>query len=93
MPVVTHRQSERVDLVAFERQADETAAEARHEVDGFRSDRVRSHDEVALVLSLLVVDDDDHSSGGDIFERPVHAFDGFTAHLKNPRARVGEPRV
>ncbi len=42
------------------RQADEPAAVLRHEVDRIRRRHLRGDDEVALVLPVLVIDQDEH---------------------------------
>ncbi len=52
------RDAQIVEPLAGHRHANETAAVARHEVDGFRSDLLGGDGEVALVLAVLVVDDD-----------------------------------
>src|SRR6266404_1286982 len=39
-----------------------------HEVDGFRGDLVGGHDEVTLVLAVLVVDDDQHPPLPDLLD-------------------------
>ena len=50
-------------------QADQAAAVLRHEVDGFGRDLFGGHGEVAFVFAVFVVDDDDHASGADLFQR------------------------
>jgi hypothetical protein len=45
-----------------ERKADQAAAILRHEVDGVRGSHLRRDDEVALVLALLGVDQDEHAA-------------------------------
>ncbi len=52
-----------------EREADESPAEAGHEVDGLGSDFFGGHGEVAFVLAVFVIDDDDHASGAHLFQR------------------------
>ena len=54
------RQTELLDPLRRQRQADQPAAVARHEVDRRRRRHLRGHDEVALVLAVLVVDQDEH---------------------------------
>ena len=46
-----------------EGEADEAAAEAGHEVDGFGGAELGGEGEVAFVLAVLVVDEDDHATG------------------------------
>ncbi len=57
-----------VGALLGEREADEAAAVAGHEVDGLGSDVLGGQGEVALVLAVLVVDDDDHAAGADFGE-------------------------
>ncbi len=64
-------EAELVAAPGGQREADPAARLACHEVDRVRSDVLGSHDEVALVLAILVVDDDDHLPGGDVLERLV----------------------
>src|SRR3546814_6173110 len=50
-----------VDARLGQRQADEAAAMRRHEVDRVRRRHLRGNDEVALILAVLVVDEDEHA--------------------------------
>ena len=50
-------------------QADQAASVLGHEVDRFGSDLFRGEREIAFVFAILVVDDDDHSPGADLFDR------------------------
>ena len=59
-----------------EGEADEAAAIAGHEVDGFGRDVLGGQGEVALVLAVFVVDDDDHAAGADIGERAGNVGEG-----------------
>ena len=54
------RQAEGVEPLAGQREADQAAAVGRHEVDRGRRAHLRRDDEVALVLAVLVVDEDEH---------------------------------
>ena len=62
-------------LLLGERQADEAAAVLGHEVDGLGRDLLGGHDEVALVLAILVVDEDDHLAGADVVDRALDPRD------------------
>ena len=70
--VVRHHQRQ-VQLPAFlfgQRQADQAAAVARHEVDCFRRNKVRGLHEVTLVFAVFFINEDDHFAGphvGDDF--------------------------
>ena len=57
------RQTEPLAALPRQRQADQAAAIARHEVDGLGADMVGGQDQVAFVLTLLVVDEDHHAAG------------------------------
>ena len=59
---------ELVAALGRERQADEPAALLGHEVDRVGRGELRRHGEVALVLAVLVVADDDHAAGADVLE-------------------------
>ena len=52
-------------------QADQPAPVPRHEVDGLRRHLRRRHRQVAFVLAILVVDDDDHLTGAECLQRVV----------------------
>ena len=51
-----------------EGEADESAAEAGHEVDGFGGAELGGDGEVAFVFAVFVVDEDDHATGFELFE-------------------------
>ena len=58
-----HRlEPELVGAVLGQREADQAAAVARHEVDRVRGRHLRRDDEVALILAALVVDEDEHAA-------------------------------
>ncbi len=61
-----HRDAQLLEPAADERHADETASVFGHEVDGFGRDHLGGHGEVAFVLAILVIHDDDHLSGADV---------------------------
>src|SRR5581483_3677793 len=50
-------------------QADQPASKLRHEIDSFRRDLLSGHSKVAFVLSVFVIDDHNHASGADFFNR------------------------
>jgi hypothetical protein len=52
-----------------QRQADEPAAKLGHEVDGFGGAELGGEGEVAFVLAIFVVDDDDHMTGLHLGDR------------------------
>ena len=59
--VLRHRlQTERVGAVLGQREADQAAAVPRHEVDRLGRGHLRRDDEVALILAVVVVDQDEH---------------------------------
>jgi hypothetical protein len=52
--------------LAGERQADQPAPVHGHEVDRLGGRLLGGDDQVALVLAVLVIDQDDHAAGGDV---------------------------
>ena len=89
----------RSQRLARQRQADQAAAEARHEVDGFGRDVVGGQHEVAFVLAVFLVDQDHHAAGAhvgdDVFDRrdgagdrPAWRGDGVTAFMGGGFLRV-----
>src|SRR3546814_6740300 len=56
---------ERLGAIGRHRHADDAARMADHEGDAFRRRLGGRHDQVALVLAVGVVDDDDELAGGD----------------------------
>ena len=73
---VDRRHERQVELVAAllgEREANEAAAVLSHKVDGFRRDFFGGHGEVAFVLAVLVVNEDDHAAVANFFDG---LFDG-----------------
>jgi hypothetical protein len=58
-------------------QADQTAAETRHEVDRVRRDHFRRHAEIAFVLPVFVIHQDDHPAAADLVNC---FFDGCNGH-------------
>src|SRR5581483_5638449 len=71
-------QPERVAALPGEAEADEAAALLRHERDRFRRGELRRDREVAFVLAVRGVDDDDHLPRADLLDR---FFDGGEAHV------------
>ena len=69
--VVRHhrRQAQLRTALAGHRQADQAAPVARHEVDVLGPHLARGHDQVTLVLAVLVIDDDHHLAGADVVEQ------------------------
>ena len=59
-------EAELLGAVGGDGDADETAAVHGHEIDGLRGDLLGSHDEIAFVFAVGVIDDDDHAAGTDI---------------------------
>ena len=63
-----HAQLELVEPLAGHRHADQAAAVGRHEVDGLRRGLVGRHHEVALVLAVFVVDDQQDPAQADLLD-------------------------
>src|SRR5207248_2851157 len=51
-----------------------------HEVDGFGSDLLGGECDVAFVLAVLVIDDDDHAPGPDLLDRSGNVDEWLVAH-------------
>src|SRR6185312_46471 len=67
--------------------ADEAAPVLGHEVDGFRRHLVGRHQEIALVLAVLVVDDDQDPPGPNLLHRLLDAYEvpiGLVRHAVDP---------
>ena len=67
------RDLELVEPLAGHRQADQAAAVLGHEVDRLGRHLLGGHRQIAFVLAILVVDDDDHLAAAD---RRDGVFDG-----------------
>ncbi len=70
------------------RQADQAAPVRHHEVDGVRRDLLRRDCQVALVLAILVVDDDDHAAVADRLDRLLDGGEGRTAAARGFRGHA-----
>ena len=77
-----HGDLQLVEPLADDGHADEAAAETRHEVDGLRRHLLRRDSEVSLVLTILVVDDNDELSGLEFRDRFRNAR---KRHLRPPQ--------
>ena len=60
------RQAQLRAALARERQADQPTPEAGHEIDVLGPHALGRHDQVALVLAVLIVHDHDHASGAQL---------------------------
>ena len=69
VPLGHRPQRELVAPVRREAEADEASRVRRHEVDRLGSDELRGDRQVALVLAVGVVDDDDEPPGADVLDR------------------------
>ena len=74
-------ESELVQAPSLCGNAYEPARMRGHEVDRFRGDAIRSDGQVAFVLAVLVVHDDDEATGPDVRDRIV---DGCQRHCAQP---------
>jgi hypothetical protein len=57
-----HRQAQRVEPFGLHRQADQATAIDRHEVHRIRGRHLGRDHQIALVLAVLVIDQDEHAS-------------------------------
>src|SRR5581483_8785228 len=77
------RQAERVDAVAREREADETARLLDHEVDHLRRHELRRADQVPFILAILVVRDDDELPIANVGDRLLYRSEDHVLSLSN----------
>jgi hypothetical protein len=78
----SHRwQAQVFAALARQRQADQSAAETRHEVDGLGRDMVSRQHQVAFVLAIFFVDQDDHAPGAHLGHDVFHRGDGDGGRL------------
>src|ERR1700686_3511584 len=61
-------------------EADQAGSVFGHEVDGFGRDLLSRERDVAFVLSVFIVDDDDHASGANLFDRGGDVGEGLGGH-------------
>ena len=73
-------EAEVVGALLGEGEADEAAAVAGHEVDGFGGDELGGEREVAFVFAVFVVDDDNHAAGLNLFEGAGDVGEGKMGH-------------
>ena len=75
--VVGHRpELELVAALGRQAEADEAAAVGRHEGDRLRRDELGGDREIALVLAVGVVDDDDEAARADVLDRLLDRREG-----------------
>ncbi len=85
--VIRHRpQVELVAALRSQAEADQPAPVRRHEVDRLGSDELRGDRQVALVLAIRVVDDDDEAPRADVLDR---LLDRRERRRRLGRAQVG----
>src|SRR5437763_4697056 len=80
-------EAELVAALGRQREADPATGMGPHEVDRVGGDELRRDDEVALVLAILVVDDDDHLAGRDVLQGLLDGGElrvGRGAHVRAP---------
>ena len=77
---------ELVAALGGQAEADQPAAVRRHEVDGVGRDELRGDREVALVLAVLVVDDDDEAARADLVDRLLDGGEGARLGLGHARS-------
>ena len=68
--------------------ADQAASEAGHEVDVLGGDAFRGDDDVAFVLTILVIHQDDHLAGADVFDQFCCSIQGHAGDLTYSGSRV-----
>ena len=70
------RQLQALAVFAAERQADQAAPETRHEVDGVGADVVGCHQQIAFVLAVFFVNQNDDASGAQVSHDVFNRGDG-----------------
>ncbi len=80
------RQPEPLRALLGDRHADEPAPMRRHEVDRLGGDHLRRHDQVALVLAIRIIRDDDHPPRAQIAE---HIVDGIENRFSSSHEQAG----
>ncbi len=93
------RNAQRVEALPAHRQADEPAPVLGHEVHGVWRDLLGSHDEVAFVLAVFIVDHDEHSTGPDVVDGLLDSGEdglvglvGHVDHLPSAKSWSMSPR-
>ena len=89
-----HRlEPELVGALLGQREADQAAAVAGHEVDRVRRRHLRRDDEVALILAVFVVDEDEHAAVARLVDDRLgpdqHVGGAALDQLFEPAERVG----
>ena len=74
--------SEQLAAFAGHGHADQAAGEARHEIDVLGGHALGGDNDVALVLAVLVIHEDDHLAGADVFDQ---FFSGIERHRASPQ--------
>ena len=75
--VVDHeRQAQRPALFLAQGQADQAPAETGHEVDVFWAHGVGRHDQIAFVLTVFIIHEDDHATGLELFDQLGRRVEG-----------------
>ena len=94
------RQLKGFAALACHRHADQAAGETSHEIDVLGSHAFGGDDDVALVFPVLVIHEDDHLAGSNIFDQFFsgvqshggHSFYSFTEPGSGSRVRRGSFR-
>src|SRR5262249_55756241 len=76
-----HPELELVQALAGHRHADQAPPVGRHEVHAFRRDLVGGHDQIALVFTILVVDDQQHPALPDLLDAFLDRGEGHDVPL------------
>ena len=79
-------QPQKIALLASHRQTDQPAAMGRHEVDDLRRDFLSRNREIAFVLTIFVIHDDQNPPGANL-------FDSFGNRHKRHTLMVAQPGV
>ena len=83
------RQAQVLAALARQRQADQAAAIACHEVDGFGRDMVGGQDQVAFVFAVFVIDQDHHLARAHVGHDIGHGGDGSEHGIGRRTGSIG----
>jgi hypothetical protein len=73
------RQSQVVAALGREREAYQTAPVRGHEIDDLRSDFFRGNRQVAFILPVFIVNDNQNAPGADLLDRFGNGDEGHIA--------------
>ena len=79
-----HRNLQRGGAFLRQRQADEAAAVFRHEIHGRRRAHLRRNHEIAFVLAVLGIDEDEHAPVAGVLDQFLDGGNIIAKHTSSP---------